>query len=154
MIRLVTYPIGFIAAVLVAEVLGAIFQVQGTIMQQFAPLGIEVPLEDQLSWTLHDIVGLYTAGAYPLLYPTLIAAGFLIAFIVAGFAARAMPGLRTVVFTIAGAVAMFALLFLSKPVFFDVTLIYGGRDMVPMAMQGLAGAAGGLVFALITRKRA
>lgn len=153
MIRLAKYPIGFILAVVVAEVLGAVFQVQGTIRQQFAPQGIDVPLETQISWTLHDIAALYTAGIYPLLYPTLIAAGFLIAFIVAAFVARLAPGLRIVIFTVAGAAAMFALLFLSKPVFFDVTLIYGGRDMVPMALQGLAGAAGGFTFGFVTRKR-
>ncbi|MFP4004266.1 MAG: hypothetical protein ACLFV8_10860 [Alphaproteobacteria bacterium] len=148
MVRLVKYFVGFIAAVLVAEVLGAIFQVQGTIRQQFAPLGIKVPLEEQLSWMLHDIAGLIPT------YAPLLAAAFLIAFIVAAFVARPMPGLRIVVFTVAGAVGVLVLFLLSKPVFWQVTPIYGGRDAFGLALQCLAGGVGGLVFALITRKRA
>jgi len=147
MIRLTRYPIGFIAAVLVAEVLGAIFQVQGTIQEQFAPLGIEVPLADQVPWTLHDIVGLMPT------YGLLLAVAFFIAFVVAAFVARPMPRLRTVVFTVAGGVAVLTLFLLSKPVFWHVTPIYGGRDALGLALQCLAGAAGGLVFAVISRVR-
>jgi hypothetical protein len=148
MIRLALYPIAFVVAVLLAEVLGAILQVQGTIMQQFAPLGLEVPLDKQLSWMWHDIKGLLPA------YGPLLAIGFLIAFIAAAFVARLAPRLRGLVFTVAGAVAVLAIFLLAKPVFFGVTPIYGARDMIPMALQVLAGAAAGLVFAVITGKRA
>lgn len=147
MIRLVRYPIAFILAVLIAEVLGAIFQVQGNIRQQFAPLGIEIPVEEQVSWTLHDIAGLFPA------YAPLLAAGFLIAFIAAAFISRLMPGLRTLVFIVAGAAAVFTIFALAKPVFWGVTPIYGGRDALGLGLQCLAGGVAGLVFAVMTRRR-
>lgn len=145
--RLARYSIGFILAVLVAEVLGAAFQVQGNIRQQFAPLGIEVPLAEQLAWTWRDIKGLLPT------YGQLLAIGFFIAFIVAAFVARLMPRLRTVVFMVSGALAVLTIFVLAKPVFFGVSPIFGARDALGMGLQGVAGAVAGWIFALVTRRK-
>ena len=144
---LVRYSVGFIVAVLAAEVLGAIFQVQGTIWQQFSPQGIEIPMDTQLSWTRHDIVGLLPS------YGLILAAGFLIAFLVGSLISMLMPGLRNVIFLLAGAAAVLTIFLLAKPVIWNVTPIYGARDTIPLILQCIAGAFGGFLFAVISRKR-
>lgn len=111
------------------------------VLNELRALGEEVPLALQLETTLGDIVGLA-----PTLVP-LLAIGFLIAFAAAGLLAR-FTVLRTIVFLVAGAVAVLTI-HASVKILLDVTGIAGARTLMGMIAQGGAGALAGLAFAML-----
>lgn len=96
--------------------------------------------------------------AYDIFYlgkPLLLFVGmaFAIAFLVGGLLHRFVKFGRPVIFAVAGAVAIFVMLFAMKAQFFDVHIIAGARDSLGIGMQMLAGAIGGWVFARLSRGR-
>lgn len=129
---------GYLLAVLTTHLLGASVQALFVIDAQRA-MGHPVPFSDQLAWIGHDIVGLAP------LYPAIIAVGFAIAFVAAGFVAKLAPSLRWLVFMVAGATALVAAFLIMKATLGTVG-VFGARGLWGMAAQGLAGALGGLVF--------
>ena len=98
-------------------------------------------MSDRISWITHDIVGMGPTFA------TLAGIAYLIAFIVAGFFAR-LTGLRTIVFTVAGAVAIFALFTIVKMELGTVG-VFGARGTYGLAAQAAVGALAGLLFAML-----
>lgn len=94
---------------------------------------------DRISWITHDIVGMGP------MYATLAGIAYLIAFIAAGLLAR-ITGLRTVVFIVAGAVAM-VILFMTLKMVLGTVGVFGARGTYGLAAQALVGAIAGLLFA-------
>ena len=94
---------------------------------------------EHIAWISHDIIGMGP------MYATLVGIAFVIAFIAAGLVAR-VTGLRTIVFTVAGAVAIVILFETLKAVLGTVG-VFGARGTMGLAAQAAVGGLAGLLFA-------
>jgi hypothetical protein len=135
----------FLLAVAVTSALGAAFHTQ-FVVASVAALGHPVPFSDRLAWTAHDV-----AGMFPTFAP-IIALAFLIALPVAGLVSRRLAQLRTIGYALAGAVALACALLVMKQVL-DISGVAGARTALGLLAQAVAGAAGGWIFALVSRVR-
>ncbi len=105
---------------------------------------------ERISWILSDLIGMETSAAAPP-YAALTSVALLIAFLAAGFVGR-FTGLRTIVFAVAGAVAIFVLFTALRNTVGTVG-VFGARGMVGLGLQMSAGLIAGVVFALLTTPR-
>ena len=105
----------------------------------------ELSLAERLSWMLDDVVGLQP------LYGTLTTAALLISFLAAGLVSR-FTGLRTIVYAVAGGVAIFVMFTLMKNVLGTVG-VFGARSPMGLGVQAFAGVLSGLLFAWLTQPR-
>lgn len=137
--------LAFICAVIVATVLGAIFHTQ-FILARLVDMGIDIPFAERWSTTLHDIGGMAP------LFGAVIALGFLVAFIAGALVYRWAGVQRNLVYAVAGAVAIAVALGLMGMVY-EMTPIASARSWAGFIAQMVAGASGGLAFALISRQR-
>lgn len=103
----------------------------------------ELSVGERLSWMLDDVVGLQP------LYGALTSTALLVAFLASGLVAR-FTGLRTVVFAVAGGVAIFVMFTLMKNVLGTVG-VFGARGPMGLGAQAFAGVLSGLLFAWITQ---
>lgn len=139
--------VAFVAAVAITEVVAASASTQ-FVLAALADLGVSIPLSDRIATTAHDIVGMAS------IYAPIIAVGFLIAFPVAALVIHyALPLWHRLGYALAGFVAMITALAIMIALF-DVTPIAGARSAAGFICQGLAGAAGGYVFASLARRPA
>ena len=137
--RLSRIALGFIAAALTAYVAGSILNTQFVIgAHTLGGEPVSTAFGDRLSMTAADIAG-------TILYLVIIAVGFAIAFLIASFLKRALPGLAGVAYPIAGAAAIGAALGLMYMQFQTVP-VSGARGMFGFLAQMLAGGLGGWVF--------
>lgn len=137
--------LGFIAAVIVIAVLGA---TSNALVNQgeMAAVGGQFSLGDRIGWIVHDIT---TFG--PML-GVIMGVGLLIAFIVAGFVAQLAPGLRSIVYLVAGAVTVPVALYALGVAFpGGITPIASTRFMDGTIGLMIAGALAGLTYTLIKR---
>jgi hypothetical protein len=100
-----------------------------------------ITVTERVSMTVYNLM--HMSG----LYGIFILIGLLIAFLVGRLVFRFVKFGPAIIFAVAGAVAMIVMLFAMKEAFFGVHLIGGAREMIGIGLQGLAGAAGGLLFA-------
>ena len=133
---------GYVLAVLVAYIAGALFVSQGNIAAVTA-MGFEVSIGQRFDAMLHDVTHMYD------IYLVLIAIGLLIALPTAGLIIRRFPDLRLVGYVSAGFVAMHVIL---KAVL-GLSGIAPTREIAGLLAQGLAGAIGGFVFHYVTNRR-
>ena len=141
--------IAFVVALIVMVVLGSIAHslfvqaawAEAAGMAEGAPATLA--MSERIEWITHDLVGLQP------LFGALSAIALTIAFLAAGLMAR-FTGLRTIVFAVAGAVAIFALFTILKLVLGTVG-VFGARGMFGLGAQMTAGLIAGLVFATMTR---
>jgi hypothetical protein len=131
--------VAFIAAVLATAILGAIASTQ-FVLAALAAVGTAIPFTARLSMTLQDVVGMLP------LYGAVVAVGFLVAFPIAARVIRALPHARLPGYALAGAIAVAGAILVMVQLF-GLTPIAGARSTLGLAVQGLAGAAGGAVFA-------
>jgi len=150
--------VAFAIAALVMIVLGSIahsLMVQqawsdAVVMGEGTPAAI--PFGDRLSWIFTDLIGMETQmapNAPP--YGALTTIALLVSFLVAGLVAR-FTGLRTIVFAVAGAVAIF-ILFTALKAAVGTVGVFGARGMFGLGLQMSAGLIAGAVFALLTTPR-
>lgn len=141
--------LAFVVALIVMVVLGSIAHslfiqaawAEAAGMAEGAPATLA--MGERIEWITHDLVGLQP------LFGALSAIALTIAFLAAGLMAR-FTGLRTIVFAVAGAVAIFALFTILKLVLGTVG-VFGARGMFGLGAQMMAGLIAGLVFATMTR---
>ena len=126
------------AAVLASYAL-ACFAATQSVVGRLGDMGIPVSLAERLQMSGQDLLGM--AG----LFLPLIAVGLLLAFLVAGFLGRRSPQRRTVLFILAGAMAMISI-HLALQWSFDITLVAVARSPLGLLSQALAGAAAGYLF--------
>lgn len=143
---LVRLFIAYLAATLTAYVLAAVASAQ-FVLAGLRGLDVTVTLTDRLSMTAHDIAHMAAT------YLPLIGIAFLVAFLLAGLVIRFLPSLRTPGFVLAGAFAIWCMLFLMS-LLFGLVPVAGARTGLGMLFQALAGAAGGYVFARISARTA
>jgi hypothetical protein len=106
---------------------------------------VAIPIDERLGWIAHDLVGLEP------LYGLLTAIALSVAFVVAGPVAR-FTGMRTIVFAVAGAVAIFVL-FTATKAYLGTVGLFGARGEFGLSAQMLAGLMAGLTFAALSRRR-
>lgn len=134
----------YVSAVLITALLGSIAHslfIQQAWLQA-AGADAQIPTGDRITWITHDIVGLEP------LYGALVALALFVAFLVSGLVAR-FTGLRTIVFAVAGAVAMFTMFTIMRMELGTVG-VFGARGSMGLAVQMAVGLVAGLVFATIT----
>ena len=135
--------LGYILAVVVVLIVGAgahAFFNQGDL----AALGGEFSIGQRIEWIVHDI-----AGMAPL-YGAIMGGALLVAFLVAGLVSRFMSGLRSIVFVVAGGVAVAVALTAMTQVF-GITAIASAREMDGFIGQIIAGALAGLTYVMVKR---
>lgn len=141
------HALGFIKAYLGAWVLtyllACTFHTQ-RVLYALSEVGVSIPFAERLSTTLFDYWGLLPV------YGPAIALALLIAMLVVQLLSRFIGG-RTVLGLIGGATAMAVMLVSMQPIM-GVTLIAGARETTGVALQCLAGASGGLLFAWLYRR--
>ena len=134
----------WLAAVIIAVILGVTLQTQN-IIARLGNLGADIGLSERLSMTVYDIIHLGS------LYGIFIAIALGVAFLASGFLFRFTKFGRSIIYPVAGGLAILVMLLLMKRAFFDVHIIAGARDSFGIALQILAGATGGWIFAHLTR---
>ncbi len=134
-------------AVVTAFVAGSVMHTQ-FVLAGLQSLGVAVPPSVRLDATLRDIAGLAPG------YGGVIAVGFLIAFPVAGALRRRLPALSALAYPLAGAAAVVAALLGMNAILGGLTLLAGARSDLGFAMQALAGALGGAVYAASRPRKA
>ena len=135
--------VSYLLAVVATTVLAAAGSTQ-FVLAELAALGVQVPLGDRVATTAHDIVGMFPA------YGAINAVGFLIALSLAAWLTRRWPAARNALFVLAGAGAVLTALYAMRWSF-GITLVAGARSTGGLAVQALAGAAGGWLYARLTR---
>lgn len=140
--------VAFAVALAVAVVLGitaASYFVMDAWAQASATGTGDVPplsFGERVSWTLHDIGGMGP------MYGLLAGIALLVAFLASGLVARLAPGLRPIVFGVAGAVAM-VVLFLTMRQVLGTVGVFGARGEFGMIAQAVVGFIAGLTFATV-----
>lgn len=137
----------YVAAAAVTYLAAAIFYTQQIIAKQSA-IGAAYTPAQQVETYLANFLGLS-------LYGEVIAAALLIGFVLAAGLKRVLKPLAPVAYPLAGAAAVLAVIVLieNTAAAGGAGAIGGARDALGLALQGLAGALGGMVFAAIAIRR-
>lgn len=140
------FLLGWVFGAVTTTAVGVLLQTQNVIAR-LNEIGANIAIGPRLSMTLYDLIHLGS------LYIVFVAIATLVAYLL-GLVVYHIAGFgRPVVFAVAGALAIFVMLMLMKEAFFGVHLIAGARDGLGIAMQMMAGALGGLIFAALTLRR-
>ncbi|MDE0367003.1 MAG: hypothetical protein OXP09_15715 [Gammaproteobacteria bacterium] len=134
-------PAAYVVAVAAAAVLGCAASTQIT-LNGLSGFGIDVPLTDRLSATVHDIAGM---GPF---YAQIAAVAFLPAFAIAAFLLRWVPGPRPFWFAVAAGGAIVTAILIVR-YFVGGTVIGGARTPFGLLTQALACGAAGWLFARV-----
>ena len=137
---------GYVAAVLAAYLIGCIAISQGNIAA-IVGMGFEVTLGQRLESAWHDLLSM-TA-----LYLPIIGVAYLIALPVSALVIKRYPNLRRLGFVLGGFAALLAIHLILKQVF-GISGIAPTRTVMGLMLQGLAGAAGGYCYYLLTTPKA
>ncbi|MEE4360795.1 MAG: hypothetical protein V2I63_04650 [Pseudomonadales bacterium] len=134
--------LAFVLAVLVTEVLAALASTQ-FVLAALGELGVRISWSDRLATSLHDIVGM--TG----IYLPVIAAALLIGFSVCALVVRRLGAdWARIGYPLAGFVGVLTAIELMIAIF-DIVPIAGARTLAGLLCQGLAGAVGGWLFAML-----
>ncbi len=152
--------VAFLIALLVMAVLGSTVHslfVQGAWIgaatQADPSFPVTLSIGDRLAWIWHDIINMEVGAAAPAPpYAVLVGVALLIAFLAAGLVSR-FTGLRTIVFAVAGAVAIFVT-FTTLRATMGTVGVFGARGAMGLGAQMAVGLLAGFVFAYLTRPRA
>ncbi len=138
--------VAFIAAILAAFVLAVTFYTQQVLTKQEA-FGAIYALDQELQVYAYNFAGLAPS------YGVGLAVALLVGFFVAVRVKRALPALAPIAYPIAGAAAMFTLIWAIDHTAGagagGVGAIGGARDALGIGLQMLAGLLGGVVFAVL-----
>ena len=132
----------FLAATILAYLLGVVFISQGNIASVVG-LGFDVTLSQRLEAVVHDATHMLT------IYLPLVAASLLIGLPLAYGIVRNKPQLRMFGYILAGGIALLAIHVIMK-VILGLSGIAATRSIFGLLAQGMAGAAAGLVFCKLT----
>ena len=136
---------GFLAAVIAAYVLGAIFVSQGNIASIVA-MDFDVSVAQRFDAALHDVTNM--TG----IYLPVIAVSYLISMPVATFLIKYAPQLRMLLYVLAGATGLLVIHLILKLVL-GISGIAPTRTLVGLIAQAIAGGVGGYLFHVVSMKR-
>lgn len=145
-VRIVRRLLAFLATVAVTSALAVAIHSQ-FVMAGLRDLGADIGGGMALDVTLHDI-----AGMAPV-YAMFIAAALLLGFLLTGWLWPKVKLGRTISFAIGGGAALALMLAIMRAVL-GITMVAGARTPGGFAAQCVAGALGGLLFALLSRRQA
>lgn len=130
----------FILTVLTAYVLAVGFYTQQVIASQSF---IQYSRAQQVETFVYNLSGLWLYGA-------IIAIALLIGFVVAAIVKRVLTPLAAIAYPVAGALAIpLTVVLIEQVLGGGAGIMSGARGTVGLALQGLAGLAGGVVFAFL-----
>ena len=129
---------GYLGAVATAYVLASIASTQ-SVLANLTAMGVTVNLQTRFATIGHDLLGLTS------IYLPIIALAFIIAWPVTGLIVKFLPRARTIGYVLAGFTAIIAAHLILKQLV-EITGIAAARTTFGLIVQGLAGAAGGLMF--------
>jgi hypothetical protein len=135
----------FLAAVIAAYILGAIFISQGNIASVVA-MGFDISVAQRFDAALHDVTHMTN------IYLPVIAVSYLIAMPVATFMIKYVPHQRMILYVLAGAVGLVTIHLLLK-LLLGISGIAATRTVVGLIAQAIAGGVGGYLFHVISLKR-
>ena len=138
--------LAFVAAVAVAAAFGSMVSTY-FVLRGLLNLGVRIGFGDRIGAYAHDVVGMGP------MFAVIIGVGFAIAFPTGALVARWFATKRTWIYTTAGATALVVAL-ASMEALLAIMPIAGARHWPGLIAQGLAGAAGGLLFAMLSRRPA
>lgn len=143
--RVLKIMVAWLLAVLATVIVGVVFQTRN-VLARLNDIGADVSVSDRFSMTGYDVIH------FGSVYGTFIAMAFIVAFLTGSLVFRFAKFGRSLIYTVAGGVAMFVMLMAMKQVFFGIHLVHGASDTLGISMQILAGAIGGFIFARVSRK--
>jgi len=135
----------FLAAVIAAYILGAVFISQGNIASIVA-MGFDISVAQRFDAALHDVAHMTN------IYLPVIAVSYLIAMPVASFIIKYVPHQRMFLYVLAGATGLVAIHLILK-LLLGISGIAATRTVVGLLMQAIAGGVGGYLFHVISMKR-
>lgn len=147
---LMRIALAFVFSVFVASVLASAAHTH-FVLDALRAVGTEISLAEQVDATIADFIGFASQGALPLSFQVVVAGSLFIAFVVAGIISWMAPGLRLIAFVAAGFAAMIAALIIMQ-IALGVMPVAGARGLMGHIAQGGAGAVGGWLFAMLSRK--
>jgi hypothetical protein len=128
----------FLIATIFAFVLASLFHSQ-FVMAELTLVGVNISLNDRISMSIDDLLGLYRT------YGVVIALSLLLAF---GFTQLIMKRVNvspSILYCLAGGIGVTTALFAMHPIL-GITLLAGARSTFGLICQSFAGAIGGWVF--------
>jgi hypothetical protein len=131
--------LGFVLAVIVTAAVSSMLQTL-RVHAELTAMGAEIPFATRLSAIGHDLLGFAPT------YAAIVAAGFLIAFAVAGLIRRYAQRVGPWLHAVAGGAAILTTLLLMQTVL-GMSVIAGARGALGIALFTLVGILGGAVFA-------
>lgn len=137
----------YIAAAIVTYTAAAVFYTQQIIAKQ-AEIDMVYTPTQQAETYLANFLGLGVYGA-------VLSIALLIGFVIAAILKRILKPLAPIAYPLAGAAAVLAAIYLIETTAATggAGAIGGARDALGLSLQALAGALGGLVFAVIAARR-
>ena len=138
----------YIAAAVTTGIASAGFYTQQVLAKQ-ASIGVIYTPAQQFESYVANLFGLTLNGAPSL--AGVLSVALVVGFIVAFVLKRILTPLARIAYPLAGAVAVFTVVYLIENVLFGggTGIIDGARDATGMVLQGVAGGLGGLVFAVL-----
>jgi hypothetical protein len=147
MLRRVTAFVVAVAAMVLFGSLAHSYFVQrawsGAAGHAYGSAPVAIPFVDRISWAAHDLFGMF------LPYCLLTSITLCIAFLIAGALARFI-GFRALIFSLAGAMALFVLFTVMRSLLGTVG-VFGARGAAGLSVQMAVGAIAGVVFARLTK---
>lgn len=157
LVRFGLFMFQLLVATLVTFLIASALHTQ-SVLSGLISVGAEIPLSLRIKTVFVDFAGLLPT------YGVIVFVGMLIAMSVALLIANKLLSAKHAnnpqspaqssqlwLFSLAGAVAVFTLLSAMHPIL-DVSIIAGARGLSGLLTQSIAGAIGGLVFALLRHK--
>lgn len=135
----------WVFATIVTTILAVTISAQ-RVMGSLADLGAQISLSDRLTTTLYDLTHFAT------LYGVFVLVALLIAFLAGTYVYKKAGFGRWIVYSVAGGMAMLVMLMLMQQAFFGVPIVAGARDWFGLVLQMVAGAIGGLIFHLASKR--
>lgn len=141
LLTFLTFILHVLLASLLSFLVASVMHSQTTI-SGLIDVGANLTLNDKLTTVYYDFIGLLPV------YGSIIFAGMLIAMPIASLIKDRLNISNRLVHCLAGAIAILTILIAMHPIL-NVTLIAGARGTGGMLMQSIAGAVGGLAYALM-----
>jgi len=137
--RILVFIVAVFATVTIASIIST-----NRVINSLGSLGAQSSFYDRLSMSFYDLTH------FGSLYGVFIFLAFAIAFLAAWGVFKIAGFGRIIAYSIAGATAMFVMLWAMEQVFFGVPIVAGARDGLGLFFQVLAGGIGGFIFAKLT----
>jgi hypothetical protein len=134
----------YLAAVAVTYFLASVLATQ-SVISSLAGMGISISFTERVVMTTQDLAGM--AG----MFLPMVAFGLLIAFMTTALICRYKGEWRMPLYILAGAVAVICI-HLGLKLAFGITPVAIARTPFGLLLQGVAGAAGGITYLLLSRK--